>query len=68
MSVMALGCTIEGLYDANLLWERIRVVRLVVCHVVLCDVAFLARWRSKARGGGGGVGGSSEASLKWCRV
>lgn len=53
------GCTAQ-----NSLWESIRVIRLVVGHDVLWDMASL-RAVSRERGEGGGVG---EAGLKWCRV
>lgn len=56
--------TVKWLYSTNSLWKSIRVIRLVVGHGVLCDLASL-RAVSRERGEGGGL---IEASLRWCRV
>lgn len=57
-------CTAEWLYSMNSLWKSIRVIRLVVGHGVLCDLASL-RVVGRELGEGGGL---SEAGLEWCRV
>lgn len=68
LSVIALGCTIDWLYNANSLWESIRVVRLVVGHGVLCNLSSLRTAGRKRGEGKGAKGARSRPKVVSCRA